>query len=147
MIASVVGALVLAALFPVYATGDWTTKADTWENARAQILASIDANMERGIGGPIDATTLTMLEQTRDGGFLFAALTASGSIVAGVTDAEGNWKSLCASAERGPTAEVACETWANEDERAYAVWVQRSESAPNGFRHDLSYTQRNPLRS
>lgn len=147
MTASVIGALVLGALFPVYATGGWAKKIDPWENARAQILESIDTSVERGIGGPIDTTTMTMLEETRDGGFLFAALTASGSILAGVADADGNWKSICASAERGPTAEVACETWENEDERAYAVWVQRSESAPNGFRHDLSYAQRNPLRN
>ncbi|MCW2289262.1 hypothetical protein EDF60_2281 [Leucobacter luti] len=142
MAVGIIGALALLALFPAYALGDWNRPVDPWETARVQLLEINDSNASSALGAPIDPDTFTLLEDTGDGGMLFAALTTEGAVVAGVADTTGQWQSLCSSADTGPSAQVTCETWASDGERAYGFWVQRSDSAPHGFRYDITYGPR-----
>lgn len=133
MTASVVGAIALAALFPVYATGDWAKTTDPWEATRATIA---DSGLENAPDERVDPATITMLDPTQDGGFAFAALTVAGAPIAGVGTELGY--TSCTGLENGPTAEINCSFWGAPDELEYTIWVQKSESAPGGFRHTLT---------
>lgn len=133
MTASAIGALALAVLFPVYATGDWAKPADPWEATRATIA---DSGVENTPDERVDPATITMLEPTQDGGFAFAALTVAGAPITGVGSEAGYI--ACTGLENGPTAEIACSVWGATDELEYTIWVQKSDSAPGGFRHTLT---------
>ncbi|MBL3699394.1 hypothetical protein [Leucobacter luti] len=145
MIVGVAGALVFAALFPAYATGEWSEPQGSWEASRTQLLAdTADPASGAGaaLGSPLDPESVVLLEELADGGYLFAARTTAGFLAAGVARPEG--PTICASADRSPNAEIACEVWRSDDERGYGIWVQRSDTAPSGFRYELEYGERAP---
>lgn len=134
MTVSVVGALALATLFPVYATGDWAKPADPWETARASIIGATSLDDS---DFAIDPDSITMLEKTPDGGFAFAALSQDGLLSGGIADETGYM--LCSVGEPEDEPEVDCSGWAARDTWQYHLWVQRSPDAPSGYRHRLTW--------
>lgn len=136
MAVSVIGALALATLFPVYATGNWAKQADPWETARANIVGATN------LADPdftIEPDSITKLEETPDGGFVFAALSRDGLLSGGIADETGYM--LCSSSggvsEDEP--EVECSGWDARDTWQYHLWVQQSPDAPSGYRHQLTW--------
>lgn len=137
MITGIVASILLAALFPVYATGDWNRVEDPWEAAQTAIVTG-------GPPEPMVATreTITLLEERPDGTFFYAGETHGGGIVVGLVDAAG--EGLRCSAAEDPSsedpAEVACGASEIDDsgaEHFITLWAERAPAAASGYRHEL----------
>lgn len=137
MIVGIAASIVLAALFPVYATGDWNRVEDPWEAAHTAIVKG-------GPPAPMVAIpeTIALLEERPDGTFFYAAETHGGGIVAGLVDAAG--EGLRCGAAEDPTGEeptwIACGTSGIDDSGAeyfIALWAERAPAAASGYRHEL----------
>lgn len=135
MVAAITGAVALAILFPLNASGSWSVQPDEWETAREQLI-------EGQFGKPtgVVPASITLLERTPDGDFFYAAETTVGELQTGIVDIDGGGV-MCTGAETRtqPDTDILCGVWAGGHAWHYALWVQRSPSTEGGYRHKLSY--------
>ncbi|WP_125100411.1 hypothetical protein [Leucobacter chromiireducens] len=133
MTTAIAGAMTLAALFPLNASGSWSAQPDEWETARATLLTPRAGNPHAEAVLP---DSITLLERTPDGDFFYAADTRDGALQTGIIDVNGDGVTCS-----GPVdaQELACGTHAWDSAWYYALWVQRTPGDTGGYRHKLRY--------
>ncbi|MCW2289263.1 hypothetical protein EDF60_2282 [Leucobacter luti] len=137
MTAGVAGALVLAAMFPANAVGEWNTPTDPWEATQEWIMTN-SLHAEPGMAPILDS--IEPLEQTAEGYFLYGAVSQAGSVMFGFVNETGGV--TCGAAEGTPEEEpefsVAECGWGFSDPDSFgAARVELAPASPTGYRHHL----------
>ncbi|WP_440312171.1 hypothetical protein [Leucobacter chromiireducens] len=138
MVAAIAGAVTLATLFPLNASGSWSVQPDEWETARTNLI-----ERQFGDADPAVPESLMLLERTPDDGFFYAADTEAGELQTGIIDIDGGGVMCTSGSEPGvePNRQegFSCGTHAADEDWYYILWAQRSPSDAGGYRHKLRY--------